>query len=99
MNNTSSAIDVDDIQFDFDGGTRADREEFHNRQTIPANGNALYNHGSSICLDSCDNNYPSAAISDGSITIWEGSSTSEKSVTLDKSTIVNGDTITFTYNG
>ena len=99
VNNTSSAIDVDDIQFDFDGGTRADREEFHNRQTIPANGNALYNHGSSICLDSCDNNYPSAAISDGSITIWEGSSTSEKSVTLDKSTIVNGDTITFTYNG
>ena len=99
VNNTNSAIDVDEIQFDFDGGTRADREEFHNRQTIPANGNALYNHGSSICLDSCDNNYPSVAISNGSITIWVGSSTSEKSVTLDKSTIVNGDTITFTYNG
>jgi len=99
VNNTSSAIDVDDIQFDFDGGTRADREEFHNRQTIPANGNALYNHGNSICLDSCDNNYSSATISNGRITIWEGSSTGGKSVTLDKSTIVNGDTITFTYNG
>jgi hypothetical protein len=99
VNNTSSAIDVDDIQFDFDSGTHADREEFHNRQTIPANGNALYNHGNSICLDSCNNNYPSATISNGRITIWEGSSTSGKSVTLDKSTIVNGDTITFTYNG
>jgi hypothetical protein len=99
VNNTSSAIDIDDISFDFTADGSSSTEEFHNRQTIPANGNALYNHGNSICLDSCNNNYPSATISNGRITIWEGSSTSGKSVTLDKSTIVNGDTITFTYNG
>ena len=99
VNTTNSPIDIDDISFDFTADGSSSTEEFHNRQTIGANTTDYYNHGGSICLDSCGNNYTSATISNGRITIWEGSSTGGKSVTLNKSSIVCGDTIIFTYNG
>jgi hypothetical protein len=99
VNNTSSAIDIDDISFDFTADGSSSTEEFHNRQTIGAHTTDYYNNGDSICLESCGNNYTSATISNAKMTIWSGSTTLTKTLTMNKSSIVCGDTIVFTYNG
>lgn len=99
VNSTDNPIDIDDLSFDFTADGSSSTEEFHNRQTIGANTTGYYNNGNSICLDSCDNNYTSATISNAKMTIWSGSSTLTKTLTMNKSSIVCGDTIVFTYNG
>lgn len=93
VNNSNASINVTDVGFEFSDGSTTREEEFHNAQTIPAYTTEFYNHGNSICLDSCDNEYTIVNISNFKISINDVSTT----VTCDKTSIRNGDTITLTY--
>lgn len=91
-NNTSSPINVTAIGFKIN---ESGEEEFHNTQVIAANSTAYYNDGNPICLESCDNAYTTANISDFYIEIDDAQYTA----TCDKTIIGDGDTITLRYNG
>ena len=93
VNNSNASINVTDVGFEFSDGSTTREEEFHNAQTIPAYTTEFYNHGNSICLDSCNNEYTIVNISNFKISINDVSTT----VTCDKTSIRNGDTITLTY--
>lgn len=93
VNNSNASINVTDIGFEFSDGSTTREEKLYKAQTIPAKTTEFYNHGNSICLDSCDNEYTIVNISNFKISINDVSTT----VTCDKTSIRNGDTITLTY--
>ena len=93
VNNSNASINVTDVGFEFSDGSTTREEKLYNAQTILAYTTEFYNHGNSICLDSCDNEYTIVNISNFKISINDVSTT----VTCDKTSIRNGDTITLTY--